>query len=110
VNVGLDYNQQNTGQFQGTDTYFRPNQGNRAQVRNSQTQAWTIENVVTYDKTIKDKHHLTVTGLYSAQQSSTYFTQVERDSVTADFVQYYNLGLSSNTGPTFLSGDDKPGA
>jgi TonB-linked SusC/RagA family outer membrane protein len=106
-NVGLDFNQANAAQFQGQDSYFRTqNQSNRARVRNEEQLSWTAENVITYDKTFAEDHRITFTGLYSAQQSQTWSTQVSKDSVTADFIQFYNMGIASPTSNHLLDGGE----
>src|SRR5690606_13784215 len=70
LNMGFDFNQSNSAQFQGQDSYFRTqNQSNRARVRNAEQISWTAENIITYEKTFAEDHRLTFTGLYSAQQS-----------------------------------------
>lgn len=105
-NLGLDFNQANAVQFQGADSYFRAAKGNRASVRNQEQFSWTAENLLTYDKTIANDHRITVTGLFSAQESTTWSTYVSKDSVTADFIQFYNLGLSSPSANLTLNGDE----
>lgn len=107
-NLGLDYNQQNYAQFQGQDSYFRVNNlFNRARVRNAEQYSWTAENVLSYDKTFMDKHRITLTGLYSSQKSSSYFTQVHKEQIAADFIEYFNLGLSDPAGQTVLDGGEE---
>jgi TonB-linked SusC/RagA family outer membrane protein len=107
-NLGLDYNQQNYGQFRGQDSYFRPNnQVNQARVRNAENYSWTAENIVNYEKTFADAHRLNVTGLFSAQQSSGWFTQVTKEAVTADFIEFYNMGLADPAGQTVLDGGEE---
>ncbi len=106
-NLGLDYSQQNSGQFQGQDSYFRTNNlFNRAQVRNGEQYSWVAENILTYDKTFAEKHRLTLTGLYSAQQTRGYSTQTYQDHIAANFIEFYNLGLSDPAGQTILNGDE----
>lgn len=105
-NLGLDFNQANAAQFQGEDTYFRPAQGNRARVRNEEQLSWTAENLIIYDKTFANDHHITFTGLYSAQESKTWSTLVSKDSIAADFIQFYDLGIASPSSNQLLDGDE----
>ncbi|MEQ8473980.1 MAG: TonB-dependent receptor [Marinoscillum sp.] len=93
-NGGFDFSQANSAQFQGEDSYFRKAQTNRARVRNEEQISWTLENVVSYNKTIAEDHQITITGLYSAQQSSSWNTLVDKQGITADFIQFYDLGIS----------------
>src|SRR5690606_28436746 len=105
LNMGFDFNQSNSAQFQGEDSYFRTqNQSNRARVRNAEQISWTAENIITYEKTFAEDHRLTFTGLYSAQRSMSWATTVGKDSITSDFIQFYNLNMSSPTSNLFLNG------
>jgi TonB-linked SusC/RagA family outer membrane protein len=106
-NLGLDYNQQNYAQFQGQDSYFRPNnQFNRARVRNGEAYAWTAENLVNYEKTF-GKHRVFATALYSAQQSRSFFTQVHKERIVSDGVEFYNMGLADPAGQVTLDGGEE---
>jgi len=99
VNFGLNYAQQHGAQFRGSDqpnnpSYFRPAQGNIARVSNGETWGYTLENLIYFDKTIK-KHKINFTGLYSIQENQSFDNFVQKDSITEDFVQWYNLSLST---------------
>jgi TonB-dependent starch-binding outer membrane protein SusC len=100
VNVGLSYRREEDDQFKGSDTklspsFFRPSQGNTASVNNTEEYGYTLENVLTYDKEFRGGHHLSFTGLYSVEQDITHNTSVSKDSINADFIQFYDLGLSN---------------
>lgn len=100
-NLGLNYAQQMGAQFQGSDqppanpSFFRAARGNTARVDNSELWSYTAENLLYYDKTIADKHKINFTGLYSIQQAQNFNTAVQKDSITEDFNQFYNLALST---------------
>lgn len=106
-NLGLEYGQVNYSQFQGGATYFRPNVGNRASVRNDENYSWTAENILTYEKTFAENHRLMVTGLFSAQQASGYSTQVTKDLITADFIEYFDMSLSDPAQAPVLAGGEQ---
>ncbi len=108
LNVGLDYRQEENAQFRGSDSYFRPLQGNTASVNNTVGYGYTLENLLMFDKTIADKHRVGVTGLFSVQKDQTHNTYVAKDSIDQDFVQFYNLGQSnqSTTNLATLSGSE----
>jgi TonB-linked SusC/RagA family outer membrane protein len=102
LNLGLNYAQQNGGQFREGDapnnpSFFRAGVGNRARVDNGETWGYTAENIITYDKTIKDDHKINFTGLYSIQEAQSFNSFIEKDSITENFVQFYNLAQSSPT-------------
>jgi TonB-dependent starch-binding outer membrane protein SusC len=113
INLGLNYAQQMGSQFQGADqpgnpSFFRGAQGNVARVENGETWGYTVENLLYYDKTIAEKHKISFTGLYSIQESQTFNTSIQKDSITEDFVQFYNLALSTpvNSANTTLGGTE----
>lgn len=111
-NAGLDFRQQENDQFQKSDkklspSYFRPGQGNTASVNNAEGYGYTLENILTYDKTI-GKHKFTLTGLYSYQEDHSHNTFVSKDSIDEDFIQFYNLGQAnaSNNVKPVVSGSE----
>ncbi|NBW38989.1 MAG: SusC/RagA family TonB-linked outer membrane protein, partial [Cytophagia bacterium] len=62
LNAGLEVQLQESNQFRGADSYFRPRLGNIARIGNSQEWSYTLENLVTYDKTIGDNHRISATA------------------------------------------------
>jgi len=114
-NLGLNYLQQRGGQFRGADLYsaggeasfFRPALGNIARVDNSETWGYTAENLLFYDKSVGE-HRFGFTGLYSVQETQTVSSFVQKDSITEDFVKFYNLAQSTpvNSSNTGLGGTE----
>ncbi|MDH7460421.1 TonB-dependent receptor [Chitinophagaceae bacterium 26-R-25] len=109
INVGLNFSQQENDQFQGTDSktnpnYFRPGQGNTASVNNAETWMYLVENMLMYEKTFKQDHRINFTGLYSVEESQTHNTYIQKDSITDDFTQFYNLAMSSPNGALVYNG------
>jgi TonB-linked SusC/RagA family outer membrane protein len=109
LNVGLDFNQEEGAQFRGADSYFRPALGNTASVNNSTGTKYSLDNLVTYDKTFAQKHRISVTALFGFEREQFHNTSVSKDSVTADFVQWYNLGQSA-VGPVAILGGSESSA
>lgn len=103
LNAGLDFSQQEGNQFRGADSYFRPGLGNTAAVTNATTTKYSLDNLVTYDKTFAEKHRVSITALFGIEQEQYHNSSVSKDSITSDFVQFYNLGLSS-VGPAAVLG------
>ena len=100
LNVGLSYRREEDDQFKGADTkispsFFRPSQGSTASVNNTEEYAYTLENILSYDKEFRGGHRITFTGLYSVEKDVMHNTSVSKDSINADFIQYYDLGLSN---------------
>ena len=107
LNLGLEYGQTNAVQFQGEGTYFRKLVDSRAGVRNSENYSWTAENVLTYEKTFAEDHRVTFTGLYSAQQSRNFATQANKDGITANFIEFYDMSIADPSLPPVLTGGEQ---
>ena len=107
VNLGLDYRQDQSGSYLGPNTFYN-NSTSLAQASESvgNAEAWTyiIENLLTYDKTFREKHHITLTGLYSVQKDHNQASGIYGTGIPADYIQNYNLSLantvSANTATT----------
>ncbi len=95
LNLGLNLRVSNGGTYTGVGV-FSSNEDNEssASVSNSQTTNWTIENLVSYDRTFSEKHRVNVVGLYSAEQTSYNSSYIYATDVSSEF-QYYNLGQST---------------
>lgn len=109
-NLGLNYDQEEDDQFQGADQpnkpdYFRIGQGNTAYVNNSSEFGYTAENLLNFHKVIQ-KHTIDFTGLYSIQQYHTHNTSAQKDSITDDFVQFYNMSYANPTPYPVVNGGE----
>jgi TonB-linked SusC/RagA family outer membrane protein len=56
---------------------------------------WTVENILTYDRTFADKHHFNVVALYSAEETKYHSSSVSAQDIPADAFQFYNLGQAT---------------
>ncbi|MCJ8155120.1 SusC/RagA family TonB-linked outer membrane protein [Chryseobacterium sp. SSA4.19] len=94
LNVGLDYLTSNSGNYTGVGVFnvnaATPSSAGRG---NNQTYHWTLENLLTYDRTF-GKHKINAVALYSAEGTRYVSTYMSAKNVPADFFQYYNLGQS----------------
>ncbi len=106
VNVGLDFQSEEGGLFQGTDSYFRPGTHNVAQVNNSTQTKYSIDNLLYYEKVFNKKHRLNVTGLFGFEREQYHNTNVRKEKISADFVKFYNLGQASSELPPVLGGGE----
>ena len=95
INFGPDFTISRYGRFIGAQTNARKGGDAQASAGNNITFNWTLENVVSYNKTFAGKHNLGVTLLHSIQRdnSETYITNTQ--GVPAETMQFYNLGASS---------------
>lgn len=108
LNVGLDYRQENYGEYIGPNTIINPGgvepTQNRARASFGEGWDYVIENLLTYDQTFNEKHRVGVTLLYSVQKSQSVGSGTfQTTQLPGDFVQYYALNLGSG-GLTFLDG------
>ncbi|HEY9262176.1 TonB-dependent receptor [Chitinophaga sp.] len=102
LNVGPDIQNYNYGLFQGkNNTNLLIGGGDAtASKGNASTVAYTIENVLTYNKVIK-KHTLGATALYSVQRQTADISTTNVRGIPVETQQYFNLGQALNvTGVT----------
>lgn len=93
VNLGLDYIQTNNGAYTGYGVGNpNPNTVSSASVDNRHTYHWTLENLLTYDRTFADKHVVNITGLYSAEQNTYNRSNMAGQDIPADAFHFYNIG------------------
>ena len=95
INIGLNYRTSKTGTFTGTGiNASNPNEPNSASVQQTITRNWAVENILTYDKTFAEKHHINLTGLFSAEK--TYYEQnhMSGKSIPAEYFQYFQIGAA----------------
>lgn len=93
VNVGLDFIQTNGGAYTGSGVGdgLNPNTVSSASVDNRNTYHWTIENLLSYDRTF-GKHTVNAVALYSAEQNKYNRSNMAAVDIPADAFQFYNLG------------------
>ena len=94
VNLGLDYIQSNNGAYTGSGVgdALNPNTISSASVDNRQTYHWTVENILSYDKTFGGKHTVNAVALYSTEQNKYNRSNMSATDIPSDALQYYNLG------------------
>ncbi|HXS57177.1 MAG TPA: TonB-dependent receptor [Hanamia sp.] len=96
ANLGLDFIQNNNGNYTGMGIgSSTPTSVSTAGVSNSQTYHWTIENLLTYDRTFAQKHSLNVVALYSAEQNKYNSSSMSAKDIPAEAFQFYNLGQAT---------------
>lgn len=96
ANLGLNYRQSNGGGFTGQGiTASNPTTVSGASVSNSHVADWTIENLLTYDRTFAGKHQINAVGLYSASQNKYNRSRVAVKDIPDEAFQFYNLGRAA---------------
>ncbi|MBC3538814.1 TonB-dependent receptor [Rufibacter sp. H-1] len=96
ANLGLNYRQSQGGAYTGAGiNAIDPMTFSSASVSNAQTTNWTIENLLTYDRTFAGKHNVNVVGLYSASQEQYDRSRIAGRDIPSDAFQFYNLGRAA---------------
>lgn len=97
LNVGPDIQSYNYGLFQGkNNTNLLIGGGDATATKsNASVIAYTIENLLNYNKLVK-KHNIGVTGLYSVQRQTTDISGANVRGIPIESQQYYNLGQALN--------------
>jgi TonB-linked SusC/RagA family outer membrane protein len=93
LNLGLNYRSSKTGAYTGVGVNnTNPDYRNSGSVMENSTRNWAVENVITFDRTFAEKHHVNVVGMYSAEETTFEQTGVAVTEIPAAYFQYYNLG------------------
>jgi TonB-linked SusC/RagA family outer membrane protein len=64
---------------------------------NSDGYHYTLENLLTYDNTFAQKHHITFTALFSSEKNHYQYTGINASNIPADVNQNSNLALGTFT-------------
>lgn len=95
INLGLNFRMTNDGAFKGRGiNEVNPNTTSSASIGNSLSTNWTVENLLTYDRTFAGKHKINLVGMYSAEQYTYNKSAVSARDIPAEYFQYYNLGTA----------------
>ena len=94
VNLGLNYRQSNNGAYTGPGVgdALSPTTVSSASVDNQYTHHYTLENLLSYDRTFGGKHTVNAVGLYSLEQNKFTRSNMSAQDIPADAFQFYNLG------------------
>ena len=95
INLGLNYRQANGGQYTGEGVFnVNATTQSSAAISNEMTTSWTVENLLSYDKTM-GRHNLNLLALYSAQEDFYNRSSATARDIPADAFQFYNLGRAN---------------
>ena len=97
ANLGLNYIQFNNGAYTGSGVgdALNPNTQSSASIDNRNTYHWTLENLLSYDRTIGGKHTVNAVALYSVEQSKYNRSSMAARDILSDQFQFYNLGQAA---------------
>lgn len=100
INAGAEIRSNQYGNFTASNTTNNLGGPSRARNENTYSTNYTVENVLTYDKTFAQKHKINFTGLYSFQQYQMERTGFGNSNVAIDELQYFNPQYGA-----FMTGD-----
>nr|WP_082213074.1 TonB-dependent receptor [Dyadobacter psychrophilus] len=92
INFGPDFAVERGGRFIGAQTNARKGGDPQAAIYNQYGFNWTLENIVTYNKTFAAKHNLGITALHSVQRENFEANTISVQGVPAETQQFYNVG------------------
>ncbi|PIQ19735.1 MAG: SusC/RagA family protein [Cytophagales bacterium CG18_big_fil_WC_8_21_14_2_50_42_9] len=96
ANLGLNYRQSQGGAYTAAGiNAIDPATFSSASLDNRVTTNWTIENLLTYDRTFAEKHNVNVVGLYSASQERYNRSRIAGRDIPSDAFQFYNIGQAA---------------
>jgi len=99
-NSGAEIRSDIYGNFYAARTTNNQGAQSTAQNRTNLRTNYTLENILTYDKTIR-KHKINFTGLFGFQEQKEQNNEFRNTNVLADYLQYYNPALTA----TITAGD-----
>jgi TonB-linked SusC/RagA family outer membrane protein len=96
INLGVNYRQSQGGSYTGQGiNAVNPTTVSTASVSNSVTTDYTVENILSYDRTFGGKHNINALALYSASNNIFNRSQVNGRDIPSDAFQFYNIGLAA---------------
>ncbi len=92
--AGLNYRNNKSGSFTGVgvNNGSDANSPNSASISHSETSSWTLESLLTYDRTFSGKHHLNAVAMYSAERNTYVQDGLSAKNIPNEQFLYYNLG------------------
>jgi TonB-dependent starch-binding outer membrane protein SusC len=96
MNLGLDYIQTNNGAYTGAGVgdALNPTTASSASIDNRNTLHYTLENLLSFDRTF-GKHTINAVALYSVEQNKYNRSNMAARDILADDFQFYNLGQAT---------------
>ena len=91
VNVGLNFKYSESGNFQAKGVFSdNPDAPSTASQSKSTTYNWAVEHLLTFDRTF-GAHTINAVGLFSAEKSIYYSSNISAKNLPSDYMLYYNI-------------------
>jgi TonB-linked SusC/RagA family outer membrane protein len=97
INLGVNYRQSQGGSYTGVGiNAVSPTTVSTASVSNSVTTDYTVENILSYDRTFGGKHNINALALYSASSNIFNRSQIDGRDIPSEAFQFYNIGRATS--------------
>lgn len=96
LNTGYTYSNSSWKKYQGLDTYYGARANGILNTDDWHTEDWIVENIISYTRDF-GKHHLFVTGLYSAQSKEYEQNTMEGKGFPNDVMYYYQMNKATTS-------------
>jgi TonB-linked SusC/RagA family outer membrane protein len=100
INFGADLTFFRRGQFQGAQTQAKQGSGADGAMWQAKTFAYTLDNILTFRRTLGSAHRVDATALYSIQQERTERDSMGVEGLPYEHQQFFDLG--SGLKPSWL--------
>lgn len=91
VNVGLNFKYSESGNFQAKGVFSdNADAPSTASQSKSTTYNWAVEHLLTFDRTF-GAHTINAVGLFSAEKSIYYGSNISAKNLPSDYMLYYNI-------------------
>lgn len=95
VNFGPDFTNRRVGRFTGSQTNARRGGEPTGFTGYEYQFNYTLENILSYQKTFKNVHNLNVTALHSFQRDDVETGNISVTGIPAETQEYYNFGQAT---------------
>jgi TonB-linked SusC/RagA family outer membrane protein len=95
IDLGGNFRTSNGGNYTGEGVFsVNPTTVSTASISNSLSTNWTIQNLLSYDRTF-GKHQVNALAMFSSEELTYNRSQVSAKDIPADAFQFYNLGTAA---------------
>jgi len=96
VNVGLNYSHDDYGDFYASESCFKAGGLSSASTSNTTQYNYAVENLLYFDKTFNQKHHVEATLMQSVEDTYYQYASLAGTNMTANYMQFYNMGMAKD--------------
>lgn len=95
VNIASEITKNSDKSAALSESSNRHSDGDLASIANTHKNQETVENMLTWDKTFNNRHHFTITGIHSYQQSHTEYDKVAVTKIPYFKALWNNIGAAA---------------